>query len=475
MQITSPKLINSTPKYLKKIILPAVFATGLTACTNINNNTLTQQANTEVQQTSSDVFEKSKKIEDLKELERQKDAKNFQKAIFQALPYINNGKFKKVEAMENGFILDGKYKLKLLKKIDTIGIGELLSASTSELKEYKKESANIYGGHYSLFDDHSFKMDKLKNGNFNLIYKNDDKIEALAFSKDGKLLSKFEAFKQNSSEPPYELPFKEKFSDVYNFKSSPENTDDKIVKFNNPLSDKELNVFKNLIADKLSDIKIVDTKQDGDALVFKYNTNFADPEGEYTLIVKNTIGLNYERESDSGSDADFSTLKIHTLDNGGYLFYETYGDFFRSNYLTYLDKDLNIKDENWYRQDKAIREKIKKELSAAQMEKALENIKNGKPAQYKLDDCYLILLPKPNEKVVGETSLSTRALTSCENVRNDIENVKNAIENLSPAEKSMIVATTVAVGGIMVEAVMIPTAPLVALGIEGVLFNQTGE
>ena len=225
----------------------------------------------------------------------------------------------------------------------------------------------------------------------------------------------------------------------------------------------------------MSDIKIVDTKQDGDALVFKYNTNFADPEGQYTLIVKNTIGLNYERESDSGSDADFSTLKIHTLDNGGYLFYETYGDFFRSNYLTYLDKDLNIKDENWYRQDKAIREKIKKELSAAQMEKALENIKNGKPAQYKLDDCYLILLPKPNEKVVGETSLSTRALTSCENVRNDIENVKNAIENLSPAEKSMIVATTVAVGGIMVEAVMIPTAPLVALGIEGVLFNQTGE
>ena len=425
--------IKQIPKVAKALIVPTLIAAGLSSC-NLKNSFLDE-----------DKFEQNIELVN----DKQMNDRMYQSAIFQALPYINNGKFKQVEAMDNGFIIDGKYKMKADKN------GE-------------------YHGKYDLFDSHSFKFDKLRNGNFNLIYKNDDKVEALAFSKDGKLLSKFEAFKQNSPGLPYKQPFAPK-SMFEELKPLPENTDDKIVKFNNPLSDKELNVFKNLIADKLSDIKIIDTKQDGDALVFKYNTNFANPEGEYTLIVKNTIGLNYEKESDSGSDGDFSTLKIHTLDNGGYVFYETYGDFFQSHYLTYLDKDLNIKDENWYRQDKVIREKIKKELSAAQMEKALENIKNGKPAQYKLDDCYLILLPKPNEKVVGETSLSTRALTSCENVKNDIENVKNAIENLSPAEKSMIVATTVAVGGIMVEAVMIPTAPLVALGIEGVLFNQTGE
>ena len=156
--------------------------------------------------------------------------RTYQVAIFQALPYINDGKFKQIEAMSNGFVLDGKYKM-------------------------KADRNGGYRGKYDLFDSHSFKIDRLRNGNFNLIYKNDDEIEALAFSKDGKLLSKFEAFKQNSQEPPYKQPF-----GPNSFKSLPENTDNKIVKFNNPLSDKELDMVKTLIASTMPDIDIVDAK-----------------------------------------------------------------------------------------------------------------------------------------------------------------------------------------------------------------------
>ncbi len=443
VQITSSSVINTTKKYAQKLILPATFATSLTACVGVYENNKNIEQVTMHQQVGADTFETDQKVKRIEPKEFNKEEKIFQRAIFQALPYINDGKFKKVEAMKNGIILDGEYKL-------------------------HKKGENYYEGSYSLFDDHSFKIDKLKNGNFNLIYKNDDKIEALAFSKDGKLLSKFEAFKQNLPELPYKQPFAPKGT-FEKLKPLPENTDDKIVKFNNPLSDKELNVIKNIIAAPMASIKIVDAKQDGNDIIFKYNFIYGDnfPEGEYTIKARNTVGLNYKRESNS--DSTFEELNIHALDNGGYACCISNMAFWGSDYdVKYLDKDLNMQDEDWYRQDKALSEKIKKELSVAQMEEALENIKNGKPAQYKLDDKYLILLPKPEEKVVGETSLGTRTTTSCENVR-------NAIKNLPPEMRAMIVTTTVAVGGIMVEAVMIPTAPMIALGIEGVVFSQLGE
>lgn len=113
---------------------------------------------------------------------------------------------------------------------------------------------------------------------------------------------------------------------------------------------------------------------------------------------------------------------------------------------------MNLKDKDWYRQEKALRKKIEKELSAAQLEAALENIKNGKPALYKMDDNYLILLPKPDEQFVGDTSLSTRAVTSCEEVR-------KAIENMDPAT---VIVTTIIIGGVAVEAVLSTTAPAIA-------------
>lgn len=75
----------------------------------------------------------------------------------------------------------------------------------------------------------------------------------------------------------------------------PENTDDKIVKFNNPLSDKEFNVIKDIITLKpgpLCHVDLVDARQEGDKLIFNYNTRQNYPEGEHTLEYENTIGLN---------------------------------------------------------------------------------------------------------------------------------------------------------------------------------------
>ena len=308
------------------------------------------------QKVETNTLEADKKIKKIQPKEFNNDEKLFLSAIFQALPYIKDGKFKKLKKIDNDIILDDECKL------------------------YKK-GENYYRGHYSFFDNHSFKMDKLKNGNFNLIYKNGDEIEALAFSKDGKLLSKFEAFKQNSPESPYELPLgPDAFSDK--FKSLPENTDDKIVTFNNPLSDKELNIIKNKIVSELPLMKIVDIKQNDKYLIFKYNTFNNLPEGEFTLKAENIVGLNYKDVF--GSNSNFQALRIHALDNGGYACIAATGILGTDwSDITYLDKDLNVKDENWYRQEKASMEKIKKELSNAQMAEAIVNIKNGEPAQYK--------------------------------------------------------------------------------------------
>ena len=401
--------IKQIPKVAKALIVPTLIAAGLSSC-NLKNSFLDE-----------DKFEQNIELVN----DKQMNDRMYQSSIFQALPYINNGKFKQVEAMDNGFIIDGKYKMKADKN------GEYL-------------------GKYDLFDSHSFKFDKLRNGNFNLIYKNDDKVEALAFSKDGKLLSKFEAFKQNSPGLPYKQPFAHKgmFEEL---KPLPENTDDKIVKFNNPLSDKEFNIVKNLIVSPIPDIEIVDAKQEGNDLIFKFNTIYGErfPEGKYTIKVTNTIGLDYKRKL--GSDSTFEELKFHALDNGGYACCSSYMAFWGSDYdVKYFDKDLNMKDEDWYKQDKALMEKIKKELSVVQMEEALENIKNGKPAYFKLDDNSVILLPKPGERVIGDTSLGVRAETSFNEIR-------EVIENLPPTVKAGMVVITVAAGAYALDAIVFPS------------------
>ena len=95
-------------------------------------------------------------------------------------------------------------------------------------------------------------------------------------------------------------------------------------------------------------------------------------------------------------------------------------------------------------------EKIKKELSVVQMEEALENIKNGKPAYFKLDDNSVILLPKPGERVIGDTSLGVRAETSFNEIR-------EVIENLPPTVKAGMFVITVAAGAYALDAIVFPS------------------
>ena len=425
MKIIPANITNTTKRYAQKLIIPAAFATGLTACVEVPSNGMCKQVAMQ-EQLFSDTFETNKKVKTIQAKEFNNNEKLFQKAIFQVLPYINDGKFKKVEVMKNGIILDGEYKL------------------------YKK-GENNYQGSYSLFDNHSFKMDKLKNGNFNLIYKIDDDIEAVAFSKDGKLLSKFEAFEQNTTDGPVKISFKPK-----TFESIPpddKNTDEKIVKFNNPLLGKELDFIVDKMSEKENFMEIIDIKQKGGKIIVKYNgiSDRGNVDGTEVMTVQNPIGLYFEDTDWCGCG---QRLNIRKLDNGGYVVKEGYSDEFK-----YFDKDLNEKDISWYKQDVDLRKKIEKQLSETQMKLALESIQNGKPALLKLDENYLILLPKANEKVVGKTSLSTRAITQS-------EQIKNAINNLDPADKASLVIATVVVGGLMVDALMAPTAPMIALALE---------
>ncbi len=95
-------------------------------------------------------------------------------------------------------------------------------------------------------------------------------------------------------------------------------------------------------------------------------------------------------------------------------------------------------------------EKIKKELSVVQMEEALENIKNGKPAYFKLDDNSVILLPKPGERVIGDTSLGVRAETSFNEIR-------EVLENLPPTVKAGMFVITVAAGAYALDAIVFPS------------------
>ena len=348
MKIIPTNITNTTKKYARKLIIPAAFATGLTACVEAPSNGICKQV-TMQQQFQADTFEGDKKVKTIQAKEFNNNEKLFQKAIFQALPHINDGKFKKLEIMKNGIILDGEYRL---YKIDE----------------------NFYKGSYNLFDYHSFKMDKLKNGNFNLIYKKDDVIESIAFSKDGKLLSKFEAFEQNTKDGPIKIDFNYAPG---SHRTRRKNTDDKIVKFNNPLLGKEFDFVKNLILQADDPVEIVDIKQEGGKIIFNYNRkeHIGNPDGTRILTVENPSGLYFE-------DAvgvpvpfghNFWYLNIRKLENGGYVTRQGLGDYH------YFDKDFNEKDKDWYKQDKALREK---EQSETRMKMALENIENGKPALY---------------------------------------------------------------------------------------------
>ena len=360
--------------------------------------------------------------------------RTYQSAIFQALPYINDGKFKRIEAMANGFVIDGKYKM-------------------------KADRAGGYSGKYSLLDSHGFKIDRLRNGNFNLLYKNDDEIEAVAFSKDGKMLSKFEAIRQNSNGNPFILPVSETlfsigavktFSFGTNLRDEYKNTEERIVKFNNPLSHKEFELITDALSDARKAMVFIDKKQiSGDKLEYVYASDLSvnDPDNWHTLTLHNDIGLVFNNRN--LFRFGINRVNIQPMENGGFALsiIDPENEIILTNYY---DKDLNKRDKEWFEKEKEIRERLQRELSAAMMEKALENIKNGKPAHFKLGDNSVILLPKPGEMVVGETSLGVRAQTSFDEIR-------EAIENLPPAVKAGMVVVTVAAGAYALDAIVFPS------------------
>ena len=358
----------------------------------------------------------------------------YQSAIFQALPYINDGKFKQIDAMFNGFVIDGKYKM-------------------------KADRNGGYSGKYSLFDSHGFKIDRLRNGNFNLLYKNGDEIEAVAFSKDGKMLSKFKAIRQNSNGNPFILPVGETlysigavkpFSSGSGLRDEYKNTEERIVKFNNPLSHKEFELITDALSDARKAMVFLDKKQiSGDKLEYVYARDFSvnKPDNWYTLTLHNDIGLVFNNRHLFRFGVN--RVNIQPMENGGYSLsvIDPSNEIILTNYY---DKDLNKRDKEWFEKEKEIREQLQRKLSAAMMEKALENIKNGKPAHFKLGDNSVILLPKMGQVVVGETSLGVRAKTSFDEVR-------ESIENLPAAVKAGIVVVSIAAGAYALDAIVFPS------------------
>ena len=430
------------PEIAKKLIIPTIIAAGLSSC-DMKNPYPEKDMFEHAIELVNDLHNELEKlnipegkliVSAADSSEAKINNRTYQSAIFQALPYINDGKFKQIDAMVNGFVIDGKYKM-------------------------KADRNGGYSGKYSLFDSHSFKIDRLRNGNFNLLYKNGDEIEAVAFSKDGKMLSKFEAIRQNSNGNPFILPVSETlfsigavktFSFDTSLRDEYKNTEERIVKFNNPLSHKEFELITDALSDARKAMVFLDKKQiSGDKLEYVYATDLSvnNPSNWHTLTLHNDIGLVFNNRN--LLKFGVNRVNIQPMENGGYSLsaIDPSNEIILTNYY---DKDLNKRDKEWFEKEKEIREQLQRKLSAAMMEKALENIKNGKPAHFKLGDNSVILLPKMGQMVVGETSLGVRAKTSFDEVR-------EAIENLPAGVKAGIVVVSVAVGAYALDAIVFPS------------------
>ena len=61
MKITPANITNTTKRYAQKLIIPAAFATGLTACVEEPSNGMCKQV-TMQEQLFSDTFETNKKV-----------------------------------------------------------------------------------------------------------------------------------------------------------------------------------------------------------------------------------------------------------------------------------------------------------------------------------------------------------------------------------------------------------------------------
>lgn len=333
-----------------------------------------------------------------------------QMAIFQAMPYIANGKFKNTDVMSNGLIMNDVYKM--------------------------HQRGGNYSGRYSLTNGHTIAFQTLNNGNFNLIYEYDDNYEVVAFSKDGKMLSLFEAFRQNSKSEPVVVNgenadevFKPVGLKYYTYKISDDykNSKNKILKFSNPLSEKEQKVIEGFIRREMR----------GEEL-----NKFEYKNGELKLywegyggerIFENCVGLNFSHKTKAYMKTSWgSGPYIETQQKPwGYKMSRMAKNphkwlFFGTPYLTedtrYYDTSMVERDEKWWRDQEVYHLYGKHALdSYDNIDKALENLKEGRQSVFLGDDGKLYTItPLPDQKVVGDTDVRVLAANSIEELKKEL-------------------------------------------------------
>lgn len=469
MNITRDHRQKPIHNFIKRIALPAAAAATVTACTvrpvvqcqcenkEITINNTTEKSNQPstiampaISKDSALIYAANSGKVVTKPVDKQPEeaaSVDFKTAIFQALPYINNGKFKKVEVKSNGIEIDGKYKL-------------------------KKKGNDYFEGDYGLFDEHSFKIKKLKNGNFDLIYKNGDNIEAVAFSKDAKMLGLMEAVNRNFPKPN---AGKTEPKGLFNF-GMEKNTEDNIIRYNNPLSPKEFKFIKNYYSKSIQ--RLQELKKQGKLPGYKYfqEQSFEQKDGKILSTIKvphsvalsdkqriiklkfeNTRGLEFEASGDEGTPVA-NRISITPLENDGYYMEISNTDRENQYVKAYFDKDLNLKSKSWYEKDKATIEEQKHKQEQFNLENAIATIKAGHPVKYPVKNGSLVLVPKPDEYVTDDTSLAVRFETSW-------DELPETLDKLPPEVKAAGLIGTIAVGGILLDAMYVSQPVVIYSGV----------
>jgi len=334
-----------------------------------------------------------------------------QMAIFQAMPYIANGKFKDTDVMSNGLIMNDVYKM--------------------------HQRGGNYSGRYSLTNGHTIAFQKLNNGNFNLIYEYDDNYDVIAFSKDGKMLSLFEAFRQNSKTEPvvvnddnvldvYKRRFWGDFSDQV--KEDYKNSKNKIFKFSNPLSEKELKIIKGFIGREMRKEQVNKVEYKNGVIRVEYG--YAN---SYDCEFKNSVGLNFSY-SLLGYFLETQQkpwgYKMNRLVKDG----PRRARYLKAVDIKYYDTNLVERDEKWWRDQEVYHMYGKHALeSYDNIDKALENLKAGRQSVFLGDDGKLYTItPLPDQKVVGETDVKVLTANSIEELKTELKKLQEDVVDKVP-------------------------------------------
>ncbi|DAA82348.1 TPA: hypothetical protein CPT90_08845 [Candidatus Gastranaerophilales bacterium HUM_3] len=216
MKILNISAQHNMPK-LKNLVMPVITATGLTIATSCENS--------HCRQVESDTFNKET-VQSTAPVEKRKviihEANpNFQEAIDNSLKYFYDSKIVSAKIHPHHVIAEGNS--------DERKNFELKSSLL--LLEYKRSAFNPLNINNPLVlgledkncyqhEDVSLRISPTKNGNYNLIYEDDSKIQSVvALSPNNKVLSLEDAVRNNT---------------------------DKNIKFNNPLSKEMLNSIRTV-------------------------------------------------------------------------------------------------------------------------------------------------------------------------------------------------------------------------------------